>query len=282
MAAARAPNLVALSRAEFFVVKRLAEYALRLDVLAALFALLAGILAAKLAVVLLASGSIVAAVLARVFQYLGRIRHRVAERARRALILSEGTGAEMPSAERAHLEAAFSDAARRNAARYTDDQYYRVSGPPGPDRLRRLIQESAFWTARLCRPSALRLLPQLIGYPVVVTVLLVMAAVASSGVLVLAGRVVAAAVILWAGDDYLGAFLAFRHGAVEAERIDRSLDDVRAYGNVEPLLPALRDYDVLVAELPPIPEAVYQREHDRLHQIWERRIAGRSEEGTVA
>ncbi len=148
-----------------------------------------------------------------------------------------------------------------------------AEGRPGTWRLRILIQKDAFWTANLCHATARRYHPLVIAYPLVLLVLVV--AVVTSGTAthaVLISRIVALAVALWLGREGLGAYLSFRRAAGQAESIDKALEDTPTGAALDAVLPALRDYDVVVAGLPSIPASVRGRERERLHRIWQNRV----------
>ena len=266
------PSLAALSRAEFSWANELAGAAWRMDCVSAGLALLTGVMKSPPVAVTLAALSVVSMVVGRILTYMRKTRYQAAERARRSLLVIAGHDLQLNLAERSQLEAQFSRTARKRASMEHDRPFPSI-GRPGTWRLRILIQKDAFWTANLCRATARRYHPLVIAYPLVLLVLVV--AVVTSGTAthaVLISRIVALAVALWLGREGLGAYLSFRRAAGQAESIDKALEDTPTGAALDAVLPALRDYDVVVAGLPSIPASVRGRERERLHRIWQNRV----------
>ena len=267
-------TLAALSRAEASWARQLAGTAWRFDCGSVLLALLASIFSSPPVVVTLAVLSILSMVVGRILTYMRRTRYEAAERARRALLVVEGHSIQLDPAERAQLEAEFSSTARRRASTEKTASEHGI-GRPGVKRLRILIQKDAFWTANLCRATARMYYPLVYVYPVLLCFLLVVlftSTVANQAVLF--GRIAVFGASCWLGSEGLSAYLAFRRAAEQAESIDKALEGKPAGTALEAVLPALRDFDVIVAGLPSIPEPVNAREWKRLQKIWQNRVLG--------
>lgn len=268
------PSLIALSRAEFAWAKQLAGAAWRIDCTSAGLALLAGVLSSPPVVVTLAVLSVLTMAVGRVLTYMRKTRYQAAERARRALLVMDGHDLQLNPAEQSQLEAQFSRTARRRASNAFAPPHLEI-GRPGAWRLRVLVQKDAFWTANLCRAAAKAYHPLVILYPLVLLVLVVTLATTGTGSqAVLISRIVAFAVALWLGREGLGAYLSLSRAAAQAESIDNALEGKPVGAPLDAVLPAIRDYDVVVAGLPSIPESVRERQRERLHRIWQNRVLG--------
>jgi len=268
------PSLIALSRAEFTWANQLAGAAWRADCASAGLALLAGVLSNPPIVVTLAGLSVLSMVIGRVLTYMRKTRYQAAERARRALLVIDGHDLQLNAAERSQLEVQFSRTARRRASTGYAPPHPSI-GRPGAWRLRVLIQKDAFWTANLCRAAAKAYHPLVIVYPLVLLVLVVtLATTGTQNQAVLISRIVALGVALWLGREGLSAYLSLSRAAAQAESIDKSLEGKPVGAPLDAVLPALRDYDVVVAGLPSIPESVRERQRERLHRIWQNRVLG--------
>ena len=268
------PSLIALSRAEFRWANQLAGAAWRVDCASAGLALLTGVMRSPPIVVTLAVLAVLSMLIGRVLTYMRKTRYQAAERARRALLVIDGHDLQLDPVERSQLEAQFSRTARRRAATRYAPPHLRI-GKPGAWRLRVLVQKDAFWTANLCRAAAKAYHPLVIVYPLVLLVLVVTLATTGTGnQAVLISRIVAFAVALWLGREGLGAYLSLSRAAAQAERIDQALEGKPVGAALDAVLPAIRDYDVVVAGLPSIPESVRERQRERLHRIWQNRVLG--------
>ncbi len=268
------PSLVALSRAEFIWAKQLASAAWKIDCASAGLALLTCMMSSPAVVVTLAVLSVLSMVTGRILTYMRKTRYQTAERARRALLVIDGHDLQLNPAEQAQLEAQFSRTARRRASIAYAPPYLKI-GRPGAWRLRILVQKDAFWTANLCREAAKAYHPLVIGYPLVLLVLVVTLAVSGThDQAVVISRIVALAVALWLGREGLSAYLSLCRAAAQAESIDKVLEGKPVGAALDAVLPSLRDYDVVVAGLPSIPESVRERHRERLQRIWQNRVLG--------
>lgn len=270
-----AASLVALSRAEFAYEKKLVGWGRFFDFAAATLCFASSFLSVTVTVVgitLLAAGATVGG---RIMAFRARGRHLVAERIRRALALREGLGFAPDPQDEGDMRASVSDRAQKTAGRYDETTYYRIEGPSGPERLRRLIQESAFWTGHLCRAAATqRLWPTVAIVPAVIAVVVSVSGTGIGSLALITARAVAIGLCTFVGLETVSESLTFSTAADNASQIDRRLEGISPNPRLEVLLPQVTSYDVLAATIPAIPERLYKREHDRLSAIWEGRLAG--------
>jgi len=80
-------------------------------------------------------------------------------------------------------------------------------------------------------------------------------------------RVLVVALSLLIGLDLIGQALAWLGGASEAEAVDRRLEHMD--GTLEePLLAVIGDYAIATSMAPPIPDHFYQRDKNKLDDLW--------------
>jgi hypothetical protein len=194
-----------------------------------------------------------------------------AEEARRRGLLIDALGIDEEPLDTTDLRRRFSSHLEAAAQNFEDENYYASKEPPGLERLRTHLQESAFWSKGLYEAAAQRSFR--IWGVVAVSVVLVsyfaqpFAAAATAEVAVKA--MVIFLTFLPATDGF-GQGLGWATAAKQAEAIDRRLERLDAQAK-EPLIAAFADYAVAVGSTAPIPAWVYNAERERLNTLWRER-----------
>jgi hypothetical protein len=263
-------SLLALYRAEFEEAKKRFRYRYWANV---------GTLAAGLAVIvspppltyLLAVLGLLTQVAAWWLRYEGGRLQGIAEEARRRSILIGALGATQEPLDTTDLRQRFSHKAEKESDKYEDTDYYASTEPPGPERFRDYLQESAFWSKHLYAAAARK---SFIAVAVFLATVLVVALIA---LLLVSGSVavtVVRAFVVFLGflpaSDELGRALAWRAAAIQADAVDRRLERLDGL-STEPALAVFGDYSVATVTAPPIPTSVHDSEQVRLNQLWAER-----------
>ena len=195
--------------------------------------------------------------------------HALGSTIRRRALLIESLG---PSVEQLDIrllrEEAGADAESRARKEPTTDSYFASNKPPGMERLRDNLQESAFFTHRLYAKAA-RTAFITFGAGVACTVvgLLLVTYLAPREFGSVVANCTLAFVSFLVSADQLGQGMNWRSAAATIERIERRLESITPNGN-EPYLAAFADYEAATAASPPVPTALYMRERGRLDALW--------------
>ncbi|QUS38847.1 hypothetical protein RPMA_08395 [Tardiphaga alba] len=156
------------------------------------------------------------------------------------------------------------------AAKCEKSDYYATKLPPGPARLGEMLEESAFYSERLQRMSALVMLIILVGFAVI-------CAAIAFGVTPYVGRdtgqaivrVVLALLVFAMSADVFGAYRAHRDAAKEIRDVRQRLitADAAAYPLADVLL-AYADYHSAVEAAPESVPRAYAMQADKLNEGW--------------
>jgi hypothetical protein len=199
--------------------------------------------------------------------------HRLADQARRRALLIDALGETKERLDVAELRRRFSTWACGRAQGTSRPNYWGNDLPKGSERLLRGLQESAFWSKDLYEKAARRMF---VIAGVVVAALILVAllglAVFSGDTSLAVARVIVVALSFGIGLDILGQAFAWHTAAREAAEADRRLD--RLDTELEPMLAVVADYAIATSSAPPIPDAFYTAEHDRLNRLWNQHRAG--------
>jgi len=199
--------------------------------------------------------------------------HRRSDQARRRALLINAFGGGAERLDVADLRKSFSDWACKRAAELDRSDYWAERAGELPGVLANL-QESAFWSKHLYKAAAKRMgvIAGAVGACLV--------AIAVGGFLVFDGdtelavaRVLVVALSLLIGLDLIGQALAWSSAASEAETVDRRLEHMDG-ALAEPLLAVIGDYAIATSMAPPIPDRFYERDKDKLDDLWEERRGG--------
>lgn len=146
-------EFIGLHRAEFARAARLQYRILYVQVATAVLACFAVYLSDAAAAYLLA---VLTGIAAFVWAYLARAyrsSRSLAERVRRATVITSAFAAPISAPDKRDVMTRFSVSAAEGQ-RFTDTDYYAADDPPGVARLAAIIEESAFWSCVLLRKSA--------------------------------------------------------------------------------------------------------------------------------
>ncbi len=202
----------------------------------------------------------------RVYGAVGR--HALAEKGRRAALLWNAFGKTPGPLDLRDLRAEFSEQAEQTATSFEDDDYYASTQAQGPDRLRDLIQESAFWSHQLYRTAAMTMgaLAAVLLILVLVAFAIVMGAQSADYALTVA-RIGVVFLSFLVFSDVLTDAWAWSVAATKSKEVSRRLDG-ETLNDPPNALAVFGDYSIATATAPPIPSFVYRRHHDRIERAW--------------
>jgi hypothetical protein len=200
-------------------------------------------------------------------------RHRslrdAGERARRAGLLAGGLGLQLtPEDLRDLVDAAA--ISLPEAAQFQQPDYYAAQSPPGKERLREMLEESAFWSSRLFEASATQTMTQF-RWLLVAVVVIVLATVplASREFTINEMKVVLILLGFLSSGEMLEKAWRYDVAAKSVRRIELRLQALREGGSrFERLLPLLMDYNSAVEAAPMMAPGVYRKHRERLDHLW--------------
>jgi hypothetical protein len=266
------PNLLSVSRALYKLAKEGKSRYWRAEVLALVLAVgasMAPCITASVAFGLLAVATKVAA---KLLISSSKANYRLAERHRRYDFEERTLGWPAPPRERADVHLASSsllEIARTFEPR--DSTYYANSGPPSTARLLSNLAESVFWTSRQmrimegirtgqCWAAAVMVLATLVG--------LTLSQAGEVGVIVL--KLLGILVTFLVALDVFGESRAFSRGTKECDAVLAALcaEASRSSPNRDEVIRLFIEYNCVLADLPIIPDNVYDKHGDRLTAAW--------------
>lgn len=225
------------------------------------------------------------AVIALIFQVVawwcsfkgGRL-HGIAEEARRRALLMDGLGGVQEPLDTVDIRQQFSKKAENRADEFEDPDYYASTQPPGLERLRDFLQESAFLSKHLYAAAARRsLVVSVFLFIAVLLIALVVVPLVPGNAQLLVARMLVVTLGFIIAYDELGCALAWQVAGAQAGAVDRRLENL-SVTSVQPAVGIFGDYSVATATTPPIPTSIYKKHKDRLDKGWaERRQEVRNE-----
>ena len=272
MTAASHVQLVGLQRAEFAKAARLQQWILRLQCGIAVVAAIGVLFEAPIVSYVVA---IVALALAAAWATAGwryRTSRAQAERARRATLLMQGLGEAISEGELRKLKLDFTVSVEQGR-KCEDKNYYAAQEAPGLPRLVEMLEETCFWSCHLLRGSAQRSWIAFIAFVSVGLILfLVTVPVFDGDRLQGAARLLCVLLTFVVSTEVVGAALSYQDASGALSTILPRIEAVRASGNkTVDLLMILSDYNSAVEGAPMFWPGLYEKERDRLNQLWQER-----------
>lgn len=265
-------QLVGLQRAEFAKAARLQQWILRTQLGIAALAAVGVLFEAPLVSYVVA---IVALCLAGVWAAVGwqyRASRAQAERARRATLLMQGLDEGISDGELRKLKLDFTVSAEQGRV-CEDPDYYAAQAEPGLARLVEMLEETSFWSCHLLKGSARRSWFAFIGFVVTGLILFLLAILVFEGDrLQGAARLLCVLLTFVVSTEVVGAALSYSDASQALATILPRIEAVRASGNrTVDLLMILSDYNSAVEGAPMFWPGLYDKERDRLNQLWSER-----------
>jgi hypothetical protein len=265
-------EFIGLHRAEFARAARLQYRILYVQIATAFLACFAVYLSDATAAYLLA---VLTGIAALVWAYLARAyrsSRSLAERVRRATVITSAFAAPISAPDKRDVMTRFSVSVAEGQ-RFTDTDYYAADDPPGLARLAAIIEESAFWSCVLLRKSADRTWFVFAAFLALAFVLLFSTLPFVSAQEWLGGvRLLCAIVPLFVSTDVFGAASAYGSSAEEVKDVQARLTLAKASDYpVADLFSIWGDYNSAVESAPIYPPGLYKRYRDELNRLWKNR-----------
>lgn len=197
---------------------------------------------------------------------IGERRHSLAEEARRRALLADALDRPIEALALRDLGTRFSKRARRVAATFDDAHYYASDAPPGLERLREQMRESAFWSRCLYASAAKFTLIIAAVLIVLVVVALLVVAGSDSEVGLVVARIGVVFLSFLVASDVLTHALAWFEAASKSREIYLLL--ASPLTETAQAIAIFSDYSVATAGTPPIPTCFYNRSRDDIEQAW--------------
>ena len=259
-------TLLALSRAEQEVAKG-AFTRSRLAHIATLGITLATLLVDGTLAYYLALAALLTEIGAWLSRFLGDRRHSLAEEGRRRALLADALDIPAQRLALRDLLTNFSRRAERLAPDWEDPHYYAAQDDAGLNRLRSVMQESAFWSRRLYRRAWQLSLTTAVALLVLVLVaLLIVVAAGSSNASLQVARIGVIFLSFLVFSDLLTQTVAWWDASQKSDEVYHRLD--RELGEIATALAVFGDYSVATATTPPIPTVLYKLEKARIERAW--------------
>jgi hypothetical protein len=210
----------------------------------------------------------------------GSRRHfRRGERARRYDFYARTLGWPVPPGHRADLAltqfpSTIQDRARALATAEVD--YYSHSGPPSPKRLLCNLAESMFWTERLMAAMARVRWGQVAAAAIAVVLVLVGTVLVQPGGSLDVLRFLGSAVMLLVALDVFGEAQSFERGEREVGKLLSAVTAVMAQveQSRDEGMRLLTEYNCVLADLPLLPDRIYEKKKAALNAAWTEYQAG--------
>jgi hypothetical protein len=273
------PSMLSLSRALLSDAKREKVTYWWLEVAAAVFSVGVSLapwakIAAALAVL-----AVALKISAKLRLSASRRAFRQGERARRYDFYGRTLGWPVPPLDRADLGLTQfpSDIQERARALATSEvDYYAHSGPPSAKRLVCNLAESMFWTERLMGAMAKARWVQVAMATSALVIVLVGTIVVQPGGSLDVLRFLGSAVTLLVAIDVLGEAQSFGRGEREVGRLLSAVTTVIGQGEPsrDESMRLLTEYNCLLADLPLLPDRVYEAKKTTLNAAWTEFQAG--------
>lgn len=267
-------QLVGLQRAEFAKAARLQHRILQIQCAIAALAAISVFFEAPMVSYGVA---VVALGFAGVWALIGwqyRASRGQAERARRATLLMQGLDETISDGELRKLKLDFTVTTDQGRV-YEDANYYAAQAAPGSPRLVEMLEETCFWSCHLLKGSARRSWFAFIAFVAIGLLLFLISILVFDGDRVQsAARLFCVLLTFVVSTEVVGAALAYDGASQALSTILPRIEAVRASGNrTVDLLMILSDYNSAVEGAPMFWPGLYEKERDRLNQLWSERTS---------
>lgn len=265
-------HLIGAQRSEFSKAAKLQSIILRAQIAIAGLAAVTVFATSDLATYAAALLTVVTALLWAWLSWRYREVRSLAERARRATLVTGGLGSPMSPDEYRDLMIRLSSSSRETSV-LADAGYFAANSSQGYARLAEMLEESAFYSSHLLRWSSERTW-KIFGAFVTVSLLLLFTALPFVGSQQWLGgvRVVCSMLILLISADVLGAALSYSSAAQTVLQVVLRLQRAKvASYPLHDILLILGDYNSAVEAAPMFTPGIFEAHQDELNKLWAQR-----------
>ncbi len=213
--------------------------------------------------------NLILVILWKIFKDKGRRSHYIAERGRRAVLLSGGLDIGFTGKLYTDLLSQFT-VSETDGKKYEDPEYFKAYGLPGYLRLAKMLEESAFWTKHLYDKSASRYWLLFSGGLLIAIVgLLLISNIADSSSGLLVSQIFCLLLAWLVTEDIFTGAQSFTSAARAIDDVENRLSVAVSSESLEKdLLIILGDYNAIVQNTPIIPTSIYEKNKEKLNRLW--------------
>lgn len=207
------------------------------------------------------------------FSIQAKNSHSVAERARRAVVFSNGLGIKLSGKSYTDLKMLF-NVNESEGEKYEDEDYFKTQQKYGNKKLAEIVEESSFWSKHLFKMSARRYwfyFSATLTISILGLLLLPLLNIGSLDILI---SQVFCIILIWliTGNIFVAA-MSFTNAANSIDDIEGRLDKMSSNKESDQdVLLVVSDYNALVESSPTIPSDLYEKNRDRLNDLWKDRL----------
>jgi len=265
-------KLLGLQRAEFKRAEAMGARSNRAQFIIVIISIITVFINSPSYVYTLTIGNLIISLLWIWFSMQAKNSHSIAERARRAVVFSNGLGVRLSGKTYTDLQMLF-NVHEREGAKYEDEKYFKTEKEYGNKKLAEIVEESSFWSKHLFKMSAKRYWLYFAVTLTVSTLGLLLLPLLNVGSLDILISQVFCLILIWliTGNIFSSA-MSFTNAANAADDIEGRLDKMAS--NMESdqdVLLIVSDYNALVESSPTIPSDLYEKNQERLNALWEER-----------
>lgn len=266
-------QLLGLQRAEFKRAEAMGAHSNKAQILIVILSIITVFINKPSYVYSLSILNLIIAMLWFWFSMQAKNSHSVAERARRAVVFSNGLGVKISGKSYTDLKMLF-NVHEIEGEKYEDDTYFKTQKDYGNQKLAEIVEESSFWSKHLFKMSAKRYWFYFsVTFTISILGLLLLPLLNIGSLYMLISQVFCLILMWLITGNIFAAAMSFTNAANSADDIEGRLDKMAL--NIESnqdVLLIVSDYNALVESSPTIPSDLYEKNQERLNSLWRERL----------
>jgi hypothetical protein len=266
-------KLIGMHRSEYELAKSNEIKAWICQIVVALTASLSIFISSEKLIYLTTIIALISIVCEKWFTHQSKKQKDIAERARRMILLVDGLGYEVSQKEITDLLRGFSSS-EASGKKWEDIDYYYSPQNHSSNRLRQILQESAFYSEHLYKESA-NISWVLFGIIFIFSLvtLFILPLLARTSWTIVVANTICIILMFIITIDLSGRAVEFNDTANLLQQIDDRLEYTQKEINEHDLMLILSDYNTAVACTPLIPTIIYKSNKQRLDKLWKNRLS---------
>ncbi len=265
-------KLLGLQRAEFQRAKSMSSHSNKAQVAIVLLSIVAIFVKTPLITYIFAVTNFVIALAWLYLSFQTKDSHATAERARRAVVFSNGLGIKLGRKSYTDLKMSFK-VSDTDGEKYEDSSYFKTPEEYGNKKLAKIVEESSFWSKHLFKISATH---YWIYFSVALTVsivgLLLVPLLNIGNFNILVSQMFCLVLTWLITGNLFSMAIAFTNAASVADDLESRLANMAMNEKTnQDVLIVVSDYDALVENSPIIPTKIYEKNRKRLDRLWTER-----------
>ena len=266
-------KLLGLQRAEFKRAETMGARSNKAQVIIVIISIITVLINKPIYVYTLSVLNLIIAVLWFWFSMQAKHSHSIAERARRAVVFSNGLGVKISGKSYTDLKMLF-NVHESEGEKYEDEKYFKTQKDYGNQKLAEIVEESSFWSKHLYKMSSKRYWFYFLATLAISILGLLLLPLLNIGSLDILISQVFSLILIWLiTGNIFAAAMSFTNAANAADDIEGRLDKMAL--NIESdqdVLLIVSDYNALVESSPTIPSDLYEKNKECLNSLWKERL----------